>query len=386
MKKSLKYFAAALIMVAGIFSQSTNANAFSYTYTVSFSAGGQGSINGGIQVRKASGNGSAVSIESKGDKVVVNGLEYGDVISCDAQGNVSLNENSKYYVKGIRLSGRDNNTVAQSAFLVSGDQDYVVAYGIPGELAEYTVNYVDANGNKLADSKTYYGNVGDEPVIAYLYIDGYIPSSYNQSGKLVSDASKNVFNFVYNRAATNMADNGNGGDNGAGANGAAGGANGAGANGAAGGANGAGANGAAGGANGAGANGAAGGANGAGANGAAGGANGAGANGAADVVVPDGQNNPQDGEAAPEAQPNTTIEDQQTPQAANSDNTHQIEPDKVPLGKLISESGMVVPITVGALGVVAILALMFFVIGKNLRANRVKQNKVHDKSSDKENR
>ena len=350
MKKSLKYFAAALIMVAGIFSQSTNANAFSYTYTVSFSAGGQGSINGGIQVRKASGNSSSVSIESKGDKVVVNGLEYGDVISCDAQGNVSLNENSKYYVKGIRLSGRDNNTVAQSAFLVSGDQDYVVAYGIPGELAEYTVNYVDANGNKLADSKTYYGNVGDEPVIAYLYIDGYIPSSYNQSGKLVSDASKNVFNFVYNRAATNMADNGNGGDNGAGANGAAGGANGAGAN------------------------------------GAAGGANGAGANGAADVVVPDGQNNPQDGEAAPEAQPNTTIEDQQTPQAANSDNTHQIEPDKVPLGKLISESGMVVPITVGALGVVAILALMFFVIGKNLRANRVKQNKVHDKSSDKENR
>ena len=383
MKKSLKYFVAALIMVAGIFSQSTNANAFSYTYTVSFSAGGQGSINGGIQVRKASGNGSAVSIESKGDKVVVNGLEYGDVISCDAQGNVSLNENSKYYVKGIRLSGRDNNTVAQSAFLVSGDQDYVVAYGIPGELAEYTVNYVDANGNKLADSKTYYGNVGDEPVIAYLYIDGYIPSSYNQSGKLVSDASKNVFNFVYNRAATNMADNGNGGDNGAGANGAAGGANGAGANGAAGGANGAGANGAAGGANGAGANGAAGGANGAGANGAAGGANDAGANGTADVVVPDGQNNPQDGEAAPEAQPNTTIEDQQTPQAANSDNTHQIEPDKVPLGKLISESGMVVPITVGALGVVAILALMFFVIGKNLRANRVKQNKVHDKSSDK---
>ena len=196
MKKSLKYFAVALIMVVSIFSQSTNAKAFSYTYTVSFSAGGQGSINGGIQVRKASGNSSSVSIESKGDKVVVNGLEYGDVISCDAQGNVSLNENSKYYVKGIRLSGRDNNTVAQSAFLVSGDQDYVVAYGIPGELAEYTVNYVDANGNKLAESKTYYGNVGDEPVIAYLYIDGYIPSSYNQSGKLVSDASKNIFNFV----------------------------------------------------------------------------------------------------------------------------------------------------------------------------------------------
>lgn len=343
MKKLLKYFAAALIMVVSIFSQSTNAKAFSYTYTVSFSAGGQGSINGGIQVRKASGNSSSISIESKGDKVVVNGLEYGDVISCDAQGNVSLNENSKYYVKGIRLSGRDNNTVAQSAFLVSGDQDYVVAYGIPGELAEYTVNYVDANGNKLADSKTYYGNVGDEPVIAYLYIDGYIPSSYNQSGKLVSDASKNIFNFVYNRAATNMANNGNDGDNGAGANGVAGGANGAGANGAAG-----------------------------------------GANGAADVVVPDGQNDPQDGIQAPQAQPNTDIADEQVPQAAN-DNKHDIADEKVPLATMISESGMVVPLAVGALGIVAIFAIMIFVIVKNVKSVRVQKNSMKHKGKDNKN-
>ena len=359
MKKLLKYFAAALIMVVSIFSQSTNAKAFSYTYTVSFSAGGQGSINGGIQVRKASGNSSSISIESKGDKVVVNGLEYGDVISCDAQGNVSLNENSKYYVKGIRLSGRDNNTVAQSAFLVSGDQDYVVAYGIPGELAEYTVNYVDANGNKLADSKTYYGNVGDEPVIAYLYIDGYIPSSYNQSGKLVSDASKNVFNFVYNRAATNMANNGNDGDNGAGAGGT-GGANAAGANGAAGGANGAGANGA-------------------GANGAAGGAN-----GAADVVVPDGQNNPQDGIQAPQAQPNTDIADEQVPQAAN-DNKHDIADEKVPLATMISESGMVVPLAIGALGIVVIFAIMIFAIVKNVKSVRVQKNSMKHKEKDNKN-
>lgn len=354
MKKLLKYFAAALIMVVSIFSQSTNAKAFSYTYTVSFSAGGQGSINGGIQVRKASGNSSSISIESKGDKVVVNGLEYGDVISCDAQGNVSLNENSKYYVKGIRLSGRDNNTVAQSAFLVSGDQDYVVAYGIPGELAEYTVNYVDANGNKLAESKTYYGNVGDEPVIAYLYIDGYIPSSYNQSGKLVSDASKNVFNFVYNRATTNMANNGNDGDNGAGAGGT-------------------------GGANAAGANGAAGGANGAGANGVAGGAN-----GAADVVVPDGQNNPQDGIQAPQAQPNTDIADEQIPQAAN-DNKHDIADEKVPLATMISESGMVVPLAIGALGIVVIFAIMIFAIVKNVKSVRVQKNSMKHKEKDNKN-
>ncbi len=341
MKRLLKYFLAALVVITGVFSQTADAKAFSYTYTVSFSAGGQGSINGGVQVRKASGNEASVSVSAKGDKIIVTGLEYGDVISCDAQGSVALNENSKYYVKGIRLSGRDNNTVAQSAFLVSGDQDYVVAYGIPGELAEYTVNYVDTDGNKLAESRTYYGNVGDEPVIAYLYIDGYIPDSYNQTGKLSSNASENVFNFVYSRAASSMAAAGNGANDNTAAGGnqaAVGAAN----------------------------------------NGAADGAN------AANTIVPDGQNDPQDGIQAPQAQPNTDIADEQVPQAAN-DNKHDIEDEQVPLATMISESGMVVPLAIGALGIVAILAIMIFVIVKNVKSVRVQKNSMKHKGKDNKN-
>lgn len=341
MKRLLKYFLAALVVITGVFSQTADAKAFSYTYTVSFSAGGQGSINGGVQVRKASGNEASASVSSKGDKIIVTGLEYGDVISCDAQGSVALNENSKYYVKGIRLSGRDNNTVAQSAFLVSGDQDYVVAYGIPGELAEYTVNYVDTDGNKLAESRTYYGNVGDEPVIAYLYIDGYIPDSYNQTGKLSSNASENVFNFVYSRAASSMAAAGNGANDNTAAGGnqaAAGAAN----------------------------------------NGAADGAN------AANTIVPDGQNDPQDGIQAPQAQPNTDIADEQVPQAAN-DNKHDIADEQVPLATMISESGMVVPLAIGALGIVAILAIMIFVIVKNVKSVRVQKNSMKHKGKDNKN-
>ncbi len=347
MKRLLKYFLAALVVITGVFSQTADAKAFSYTYTVSFSAGGQGSINGGVQVRKASGNEASASVSVKGDKIIVTGLEYGDVISCDAQGSVSLDENSKYYVKGIRLSGRDNNTVAQSAFLVSGDQDYVVAYGIPGELAEYTVNYVDTDGNKLAESRTYYGNVGDEPVIAYLYIDGYIPDSYNQTGKLSSNASENVFNFVYSRAASSMAAAGNGAND----NTAAGGNQAA-----------------------AGAGNAAGAAN----NGTAAGAN------AGNTIVPDGQNNPQDGIQAPQAQPNTDIADEQVPQAAN-DNRHDIEDEQVPLATMISESGMVVPLAIGALGIVAILAIMIFVIAKNAKSIRVQKNSMKHKGKDSKN-
>lgn len=341
MKRLLKYFLAALVVITGVFAQTADAKAFSYTYTVSFSAGGQGSINGGVQVRKASGNGASVSVSAKEDKIIVTGLEYGDVISCDAQGSVALNENSKYYVKGIRLSGRDNNTVAQSAFLVSGDQDYVVAYGIPGELAEYTVNYVDTDGNKLAESRTYYGNVGDEPVIAYLYIDGYIPDSYNQTGKLSSNASENVFNFVYSRAASSMAAAGNGANDNTAAGGnqaAAGAAN----------------------------------------NGAADGAN------AANTIVPDGQNDPQDGIQAPQAQPNTDIADEQVPQAAN-DNKHDIADEQVPLATVISESGMVVPLAIGALGIVAILAIMIFVIVKNVKSVRVQKNSMKHKGKDNKN-
>lgn len=333
MKRLLKYFIAALVVITGVFSQTKDVRAFSYTYTVSFSAGGQGSINGGVQVRKASGNEASASVSSKGDKIIVTGLEYGDVISCDAQGSVALNENSKYYVKGIRLSGRDNNTVAQSAFLVSGDQDYVVAYGIPGELAEYTVNYVDTDGNKLAESRTYYGNVGDEPVIAYLYIDGYIPDSYNQTGKLSSNTSENVFNFVYSRAASSMAAAGNGAND----NTAAGG------------------------------------------NQAA-----AGAANAANTIVPDGQNDPQDGIQAPQAQPNTDIADEQVPQAAN-DNKHDIADEQVPLATMISESGMVVPLAIGALGIVAILAIMIFVIVKNVKSVRVQKNSMKHKGKDNKN-
>ena len=70
MKRLLKYFLAALVVITGVFSQTADAKAFSYTYTVSFSAGGQGSINGGVQVRKASGNEASVSVSAKGDKIL----------------------------------------------------------------------------------------------------------------------------------------------------------------------------------------------------------------------------------------------------------------------------------------------------------------------------
>ena len=75
-------------------------------------------------------------IDTQSDKVVVSGLKLGDKVSFDVQnGAVALGDSSKYYVKGVRISGRDNNSLETSAFQrKTGDRDFVVAYGIRGDM------------------------------------------------------------------------------------------------------------------------------------------------------------------------------------------------------------------------------------------------------------
>ena len=129
-----------------------------YTYKVTLSAGNKGTINGQQKVEEVDlAAGSTVSFD-------INDIKVSD---------------EKYYVKGIRLSGRDNSeALAAPAFRVNGDADYVVAYGIKGDMVAYTVNYEDEQGNKLAESQTFYGNVGDKPVVAYRYIENYVPQRW----------------------------------------------------------------------------------------------------------------------------------------------------------------------------------------------------------------
>jgi len=158
----------------------------------------------------------------------VTGKKLGDNIVFDL-GQVQVSDD-KYYAKGIRKSGRDNNEVSMEnlAFKVTEDADYTVAYGIKGDLVAYTVNYQDEDGNALAPSRTYYGNVGDKPVVAFLYVEGYQPQAYNLTKTLSNDESKNVFTFKYSKGETaapeqtqNDGNNANTGNNGTAANGAA---------------------------------------------------------------------------------------------------------------------------------------------------------------------
>ena len=178
---------------------STVSAAEEYTYTVRLYQGGQGTFDGGE------------------DPLVISGLKYGDRITIgdaettggyslsvvDAQGvtlrsaSLSLADGSKFYVKGIRQSGRDNNTVGTKSFEITEDMDFVVAYGIQGDPTSYTARYVGPNGEELLPSVTYTGNVGDKPVVAYLYKEGYRPDYYNLTKTLSRDETENVFTFHY---------------------------------------------------------------------------------------------------------------------------------------------------------------------------------------------
>ena len=175
MKKYLGILLAAVLLCTCLI---PSVAADDYKYTVRFYAGAQGEFSGGETV------------------IEFTDLSYGDRVTFDPDA-VTVADNSKYYVKGIRESGKDNNTVGLTSFEVTKDADYVVAYGILGDVTKYTVKYVDSNGKELAKPMEYYGNVGDKPVVAYLYIEGYIPDYYNLTKTLSEDDSENVFTFTY---------------------------------------------------------------------------------------------------------------------------------------------------------------------------------------------
>ena len=147
-----------------------------YSYQVTLHAGNQGTIGGQ-------------------DSVTISDLQYGAQVSFDLS-TIQVTDD-RYYVKGVRLSGRDNNTVNATAFRVEGDADYVVAYGIKGNLVAYTVKYQDASGRQLAADSTFYGNVGDKHIVAYKYIENYVPQALALTKTLSANEAENVFTFVY---------------------------------------------------------------------------------------------------------------------------------------------------------------------------------------------
>lgn len=178
MKKCKKMFLS--VLTIGMLSTLLAMNVMAaepYTYTVNLYAGNMGTVDGGSVVK-------------------LTDLALGTEVRLD---NVSIQvADDKYYVKGVRLSGRDNSPMFSGyRFMVKKDVDYVVAYGIIANRVAYTVNYQDVDGNTLSPSKTLYGDIGDKPVVAYEYIENYVPQALALTGTLSANEAENVFTFTY---------------------------------------------------------------------------------------------------------------------------------------------------------------------------------------------
>lgn len=198
MKKMYKIATVLLAFCFLLGSVPMSVKAEDYTYKVTIYSGKQGTFTG-IPGNLVKENNATVSISDDKSAIVIDKLNPNDSVNMsELLTSVSLGSNSKYYVRGIKESGRDNSEKLNTlSFDVKEDQEYVVAYGIKGNQVAYTINYQDANGNKLAESQTFYGNVGDKPVVAYTYIDGYTPEYRNLTKTLSANAAENVFTFNY---------------------------------------------------------------------------------------------------------------------------------------------------------------------------------------------
>lgn len=197
--KSLKGIFGVLLTAAMSLSFTVQAQASApdgYTYTIRVFAGKQGAIGGGASVEADKVTDGSVIFrqapaeDSNAGYISMGGAEYA----------ITLPTDSKYYVKGIKVSGSD--TMANSNTQITQDRDYVVVYGVKGEQVEYTVQYLDENGNALHDADKYMGNIGDTPIIAYRYFEGYVPNAHNLTKTLDSIKENNVFTFYYRRLAS----------------------------------------------------------------------------------------------------------------------------------------------------------------------------------------
>lgn len=180
MKRLKKLFI--MMMSLTVFLSLAYTQVCAYGYKVTLYTGNQGTIN--------SQNKTSINVSK------------GQMVSLDLS-QIELPQDSKYYVKGIRLSGHDSvDNLDPATFVVNGDLDYVVVYGVKGNQVAYTIRYVDENGKQLSEDTVLYGNVGDKPVVAYKYIDSYIPQAYALTKTLVENEKENVFTFTYKPGET----------------------------------------------------------------------------------------------------------------------------------------------------------------------------------------
>lgn len=196
-----------------------------YTYTVRVILGGSGdegayfNSNLGISVPST----AKVEMSDNDTCVSISNLQLDDLVTIDPSTLVKIKPQtklddegnevqfSKYYVKGLRMSGMDR-VLHKYTFPVEYDETFVVAYGV-GDVVPYVVNYVNKNpdegdsnntfanpedGSKYTiDSITCYAPANEELYVAYRNIPGYTPNTYNYHTKSLNSSASNPYEFTF---------------------------------------------------------------------------------------------------------------------------------------------------------------------------------------------
>ena len=155
------------------------AYADSYEYDVRIFAGNHGTFGGDDVV--------TLGTYAEGTEITVTRQQVEDMLS--------MEDGTKYYVKGFRVSGQDT-LYSSYTFDVNEDTDLIVAYGVEGAMTSYTIHFVvEATGQELG-SATFTGKVGDKPVESYEYFEGYRPLYRNITGTLREGANDWTLPYV----------------------------------------------------------------------------------------------------------------------------------------------------------------------------------------------
>lgn len=152
-----------------------------YQYKVTFMAGLHGTSKGVIQEFYV----------DNGTEITLPGLPEGEGI---------------YRAKGWHVSGKEQIWVSGS-YPVTEDTVFVASYGVSGDMLSYTVRYLDQAGNTLEPSETFHAKKGDKPVVAYKYIENYIPVE-TKAFTFTVEYDGRVIDFIYRRVEQNQQEQG----------------------------------------------------------------------------------------------------------------------------------------------------------------------------------
>lgn len=183
--------AMAVCLILGTMAVSVFAEGEGYDHKMTVSAG-RGSF--GSEDTVPASTAEAVTTDPLANKVKIDGKEV----------SVTTPDDSKYFVTGLRDAGHDSvDGLLTGEISVAGrdeDVELVVAYGLKSDMVQYTVQYIDYSTNTAMPglpAETHYGAIGQKPVIAYKYADGYLPEAYAATKTLKADPSENVITFWY---------------------------------------------------------------------------------------------------------------------------------------------------------------------------------------------